>query len=212
MEQISHYLPGILMAYGAYVLSILTPGPNVLSVIGTSMGAGRKSGRALAWGIANGTCLWGAVTWGGLTSVLALYASVITVIKIFGASYLLWLAIKAFRSALSPNAMTVHQVTAGGDAWAYYRRGLLVQITNPKAVLAWIAIMSIGLESDAPPWVGGVILFGATVMSIVGHQIYAIVFSTDPMMNAYRRARRWIECGLGAFFCAASYSILASRD
>ena len=45
------YLTGILLAYGAFGLGILSPGPNILAVIGTSMSTDRKSGMALAFGI-----------------------------------------------------------------------------------------------------------------------------------------------------------------
>ncbi len=58
MDPLSIYISGILLAYSAFLLSILSPGPNVLAVIGTSMGAGRKHGLALAFGISTGTFLW----------------------------------------------------------------------------------------------------------------------------------------------------------
>ncbi len=52
MDQITAYLPGILLAYTAFLLGIMSPGPNILAVIGTSMGGGRKAGAALALGVA----------------------------------------------------------------------------------------------------------------------------------------------------------------
>ena len=54
MDSLSLYLPGILLAYGAFFIGIASPGPNVLAVIGTSMSLGRKSGIALALGAAGG--------------------------------------------------------------------------------------------------------------------------------------------------------------
>ncbi len=212
MDQLSPYLTGILIAYGVFLLGILSPGPNILAIIGTSMGVGRKSGKALALGVASGSFLWGLLTWLGLTTVLSLYASVMIGIKIFGAVYLLWLALKAFRSAASPRAIQVGNLGMSGNPYAYYRRGLLIQMTNPKAALSWIAMMSLGVDAAAPLWVGGVIVFGTVLMSVGGHLLYAIAFSTTPMVSAYRRARRWIETSLGAFFCFASYKLLTSKS
>src|SRR5260370_42702952 len=54
MDQISIYLPGILLAYATFFLAIASPGPNVLAIIGTSMSVGRRSGIALALGVAVG--------------------------------------------------------------------------------------------------------------------------------------------------------------
>ncbi len=58
--------------------------------MGTSIGAGRKAGTVLALGI------FGSLTWALLTYALAL-----TAIKMVGGIYLLWLAYKAFKSALT---------------------------------------------------------------------------------------------------------------
>lgn len=43
MQEFTLYLPGILLAYAAFLLAIASPGPNILAVIGTSMGVGRVS-------------------------------------------------------------------------------------------------------------------------------------------------------------------------
>ena len=58
MEQIYTYLPGILLAYSAFLLGVSSPGPNVLAIIGTSMGVSRKAGISLALGVASGSFTW----------------------------------------------------------------------------------------------------------------------------------------------------------
>src|SRR5882762_2042208 len=106
MDQIFLYLPGILLAYSACLLGLTSPGPNVLAVIGTSMSIGRGPGIALAFGVAAGSFCWALLTAGGLTALLAAYASALTVIKVAGGVYLLWLAYKSFRAAASVHGLT----------------------------------------------------------------------------------------------------------
>lgn len=89
MDPVSLYLPGILLAYTAFLLSIMSPGPNVLAVMGTSMSQGRASGIALALGVAGGSFCWAVLTATGLSALLASYAIALTVIKIAGGLYLL---------------------------------------------------------------------------------------------------------------------------
>ena len=211
MESVTHYFPGIVLAYSICALGILSPGPNVLAVMGTSMGEGRRQGKALAWGISTGSFLWALGTWIGLVAVIAAYAAVLIAIKIAGGLYLLWLAFKAFRSAAQASEPAARTFEGAKNAGAFFLRGLTIQMTNPKAAFSWIAIMSLGLETDAPLWVGLSIVFGTTLISVVGHQIYAVVFSTQPMINAYRRGRRWIQASLGIFFCVASYKLLTTK-
>ena len=211
METIVHYMPGVLLAYTICALGILSPGPNVLAVMGTSMAEGRQQGKALAWGIASGSFLWALMTWAGLVAVITAYAAVLVAIKIAGGVYLLWLAFKAFRSAAQASEPMAQTFEGVKDARACFVRGLTIQITNPKAAFSWIAIMSLGLEANAPLWVGLAIVFGTTLISVVGHQVYAVVFSTQPMISAYRRGRRWIQASLGTFFCFASYKLLTAK-
>ncbi len=213
MDQISIYLPGIVLAVSAFLLSIMSPGPNILAVIGTSMSVGRRSGAALALGVGTGSVCWATMTVAGLSALLAAYAGALTIIKIVGGVYLLWLAYKSFRSAASTH--DIEAVRPSGPALSparYYLRGFIVQMTNPKAALAWIAIISLGLHADAPFWVGLVLVIGTGALSITIHCLYALTFSTTTMVRLYGKARRWIQGALGAFFCIAGIKLLTNRS
>ena len=212
MEQFSIYLPGILLAYSAFLLSIMSPGPNVLAIMGTSMSIGRSSGVSLAMGVATGSFIWAMLTATGLSALLAAYAVVLTVIKIVGGLFLLWLAYKAFRSAASAHDIEAQTLGNGSlTPRGYFLRGLTIQMTNPKAALAWIAIISLGLTTGAPIWVAFAVVAGTTIFSVVIHLLYAIAFSTPPMVRLYSRARRWIQGVLGIFFAFAGMKLLTSR-
>ncbi|MFS8182560.1 LysE family translocator [Pseudovibrio denitrificans] len=204
------YLSGILLAYAAFAIGLFSPGPNIMAIIGTSMANSRSSGKSLALGIATGSFLWGTLTLLGLTSLLTFYASLMTIIKIAGAGYLFWLAFKAFKSAGKHQTQELNSIALGDNYWAYYRRGLLIQMTNPKAALTWIAVISLALDQAAPWWVGLSVVVGTTTLSAIGHLVYAYAFSTQTMVTAYRKARRWIEGLLGSFFTFAGYKLLSS--
>jgi threonine/homoserine/homoserine lactone efflux protein len=208
---IDAYFTGIFLACGLFVMGMFSPGPNIMSIIGTSMAVGRKSGKALALGIATGSFLWGSLTLFGLTALLTAYAGLLTIIKIAGACYLLYLAYKAFLSALRGKTMQARSMSLEGGFWQYYRRGLLIQMTNPKAAFTWLAILSIAIDQSAPVWVGGLVVAGTGIISILGHLAYAIAFSTAPMVNGYRKAQRGIDGALGTFFTYASYKIATSE-
>ena len=139
MDNISLYLPGILLAYSAFLLGIASPGPNVLAVIGTSMEVGRKSGMALASGVALGSLCWALLTVVGLSALLSAYAFALTIIKVGGGLYLLWLAYKSFKAARSKHDIDASAIAGGKRSlFGYALRGFIVQMTNPKAALAWI--------------------------------------------------------------------------
>ena len=206
------YLPGILLAYAAFLLAIASPGPNILAIIGTSMSMGRSSGLALAFGVASGSFTWAVLTVIGLSALLATYASALLIIKIFGGLYLLWLAYKSFKSAASRHDIEAKELEGGQRSpLEYMKRGYIIQMTNPKAALAWIAIIALGMQEGAPWWVGFAIVVGTFALSIVIHTLYAVAFSTPFMVRAYSKARRYIQATLGAFFTFAGIKLLVSR-
>jgi len=85
-------------------------------------------------------------------------------------------------------------------------------MTNPKAALHWIAIISLGLRADAPAWAGLAIVLGIPALSVAAHLTYALAFSSRPPVALYGRGRRWIEVTLGTFYCLAGIKLLTSRS
>jgi amino acid exporter len=117
---------------------------------------------------------WAMLAAVGLSALLASYAAALTAIKIAGGRYLLWLSYKSFRSAAS--AHDLEATTLSGSTrtpFGYAVRGLTIQMTNPKAALAWIAIISLGLQEHAPVWVAFAIVAGTSILSIIIHWVYA---------------------------------------
>jgi amino acid exporter len=212
MDAMSLYLPGILLAYSACFLGLMSPGPNILAVMGTSMSVNRKSGMALAMGVATGSFCWAVITASGLSALIIAYGSALFVIKILGGLYLLWLAYKSFRSAFSSHDIEAKAVDDVDQSLRrYFARGFIVQMTNPKAAFSWIAIIALGMGTGAPIWVATAIVAGTTLLSIGMHAIYAIAFSTSPMIRTYAKGRRWIHGAMGTFFSIAGIKLLTTR-
>ena len=202
-------ISSLLLALGIFSVGFVSIGPNILAIIGTSMERGRNAGVKLALGVGSGSAVWATMTVAGLTALITAYAGIVTLLKIFGAGYLMWLAYKAFRSAATPAHQQKPKAAQGKNL---YLQGIAIQLTNPKAALQWIAIVGIGLGDGAPLWVGIALITIATALSLAVHVIYAITFSTQPVIAAYQRGRRWIEGALGLFFSFAAFKIATYRQ
>lgn len=212
MSTIHTYLPGILVAYTTYAIVTVSPGPAVMATIGTSMSYGRQAGIALALGIVTGSLCWGVLAAAGLSALLASYAGAMEVIRVLGGLYLLWLAYRAFRSAATRQELTARVIAdAPISRRAYFFRGWGVHMTNPKAIMGWIAIISLGLSPGSPPWVAGVILLGTAVFGVTFYTLAALAFSTSTAVRVYGKCRRAIEATLGVFFVFAGARMLTAR-
>ncbi len=165
---------------------------------------------ALALGVGAGSFCWALLTVLGLSALVARYAELLFSLKIAGGLYLLYLAWKAFRSAASTVDLEARSanMTSRRDA---FLRGLTVQMTNPKAAFAWVAIVSLGMQPEAPGWVVAAIVIGTSTISLAAHLLYALAFSSPAMMRLYGKARRPIQALLGTFFALAGLRLLTHR-
>jgi threonine/homoserine/homoserine lactone efflux protein len=142
--------------------------------------------------------------------VLLIYAYALTAIKIFGEIYLFWLAYKAFKfAALRGGSAATSLAGPRRSKRGYAVRCYMIQMTNPKAALSWVAIISLGLPSAAPLWVTLMIGAGTYALPMMAHLAYAQVFSTLVM----GRARRCIQATLGAFcLCRSETAIISTLN
>lgn len=213
MADLHIYLPGILLAYSVLLVGIVSPGPAVLAIIGTSMERGRMPGVQLATGVVCGSAFWGVMAAAGMAAIMTTYATLLTIIKIAGGIYLLWLAWKSLRTALAkPSHVGQAPEARQGEGRKMFLTGLFIHLTNPKAILAWIATIALGVTADTPIWVSYVIVSGGILISLIGNLSYALVFSTGPMARMYLRAKRPIAWVFAGFFGFAGLRLLMSRN
>lgn len=196
--------------YVGWIVAGGSPGPATLSIAGTSMNHGRKAGLIFALGILVGSATLGLAAASGMSAIMLANAWVFEVIRYFGAAYLFYLAVKALRSALRPSS-AVTNAGHGGTAARIFSRGLLIHLTNPKAILTWGSIYSIILPTGAGTaevfQMFG-LLFAGSIMIFLG---YAMLFSNPRIVHGYQRMRRGFDFLFAVFFGAASLKLLTIR-
>lgn len=204
------YAHHLMLVYATYLIAVASPGPSNMAIMGTAMNQGRAAAVALAFGVLTGSMFWACLAAAGIASVLSRFAEAIVVIKIAGGLYLLYLAYKAARSAAKATLPA-----AGADVTkslgAHYLRGTLLHLTNPKSILGWVAIMSLGLTANAPAHALHAIIGGCAVIGCTVFVGYAVLFSTKAIGRAYAKARRFIEGTLAIVFGYAGLRLLLTK-
>ncbi|MEK9211579.1 LysE family translocator [Sphingomonas sp. 2378] len=201
----------LLLVYVAYVIAAGSPGPSTMAIMSVAMGQGRRAALALAAGVITMSFVWGLIAATGLSALLARYAQALVILKIAGGLYLLWLAFKSARSALRSDDAAVSAPRERPSAKALYRRGVLMHLGNPKSVLSWLAIMTLGVGAHASMGRVATAFLGCVALGVVLFGGYALLFSTAPMVRGYARARRWIEGTLAVVFAGAGLKLLTVR-
>lgn len=204
------YIPGFLAAYAILLVGAASPGPSVAMLIGVATNEGRLPAMTATLGIAVGSATINLLTMLGVGLLLSQAAWAMTMLRLVGAAYLLWLAWGAFQKSLHPPKFALRP-TERRSLKRSFLVGYLLQVTNPKAIAFWLAIASIGAVEGAPLPIIALFVLGACAISFLCHGAWALALSAVSVRAAYLRMRRWIEAALGLFFCFAAYKLATSE-
>ncbi|MGK9051612.1 LysE family translocator [Neorhizobium petrolearium] len=212
MPDVLSYLPYMWPAYVAYLINVASPGPANFAIIGASISQGRRAGLITALGISCGSFTWACAAALGLAALLRNYAIALEILKVLGGLYLIYLAWKAYKSARLPDSKAaIGNIRTSYTARQLWLRGYAIHVTNPKAIFAWLAIISLGLPQNAPATAIVLIVSVCLASSLMIFIGYAMLFSTPHALRGYKAARRWIEGTMAIFYSAAGLKLLTSR-
>ena len=164
-------------------------------------------GLAMAAGVLKGSLFWSASAAFGMAAVMLANPWMSGTVRVLGACYLLYLAYKSARSAFGDSTLHIKSIASSGVA-AAYSRGLLIHLTNPKAILFFGSLYSLGVPQDAS--ISDllkiiVLVFSVGFTTFMG---YVLIFSNERVRAVYSRFRTVIELVFASFFMAAGLKLL----
>lgn len=122
----------------ASVALTLLPGPDILFVLSISISQGKKAGMATASGLCTGLLFHTTAAALGISAIVYRSALAFTIVKYAGALYLIYLAFKALKeSGTFFSSFDVKET----DVPLLYKRGIVMNILNPKVSLFFLAFL-----------------------------------------------------------------------
>ena len=138
-----------LAFFGASVLLAIAPGPDNLFVLMQSAVFGVRAGMIVVLGLATGLLLQTLAAALGIAAVVAAVPALFWAIKCLGAAYLLWLAWQAWTHA--KDAARGHDAVKLSGL-ALWRRGVVMNITNPKVQIFFLAFFPQFVPAGVTGW------------------------------------------------------------
>ncbi len=142
----------------AAILIAVTPGPGAVISMSTGMRHGYWAALTAILGLQAAIIVHLTIVAFGLGALLAASEIAFVVVKFVGAAYLLWLGVQKWRAPPVPvdaNAPTVRRK-------GLFLQGVLVNLTNPKAII-FIAALVPQFIDPARPQIGQYVLIGFTL-------------------------------------------------
>lgn len=190
----------------ALVTVYLLPGPDMLLILQTASTQGCRAALAVAAGLALARCIHVTLAGFGLAALLHSSPQTFEVLRLAGAAYLIWLGLHIARSPL-PDAqepareppMPAHSLAAAT------LRGLLTNLTNPKALLFCSMLLPQFVSVDVTDPAGPFFRPGAVLVGIGLLFDVLYVFAGVAIGHWLRRSvlrRRMQQWGFGALLVA----------
>jgi len=193
--------------FAAALILGIAPGPDNIFVLSQSALYGARAGLATTLGLITGLCGHTAAVALGVAALLRASPLAFSLLKFVGAAYLLYLAWLSF-CAVSSSA-SVRQENFPGYA-ALYRRGVIMNITNPKVTLFFLALLPQFADPSRGPVMFQIVIFG-----LIFQLATAIVFGAASLLgnelsrrSASPRARIFMHRLAGCVFAVLALTLL----
>lgn len=177
-------------------LALITPGVNVL-LVSHLAASGRVTTAAFASiGIATGAAIWATAAVLGINTLFEALPRIRLVIQFIGVLYLLYIATLLWKAKAPLPSENIPAISI----WRAFRRGLLVNLTNPKAALFYGGIFSatLPLNPSALFLVSAILLL--VINCLCWHLLLSFVFSKNKIQVLYSKYAKSFNKVAGTIF------------
>ena len=209
----AHHL--IAFAITALVI-IVVPGPSVLFIVGRALAVGRREAVLTMLGNTAGASVLLIAVSLGLGTLIAASAVALTVVKLAGAAYLIYLGVHAVRTRKSLVAALAGEVKPGNTR-RVLRQGFLVGLTNAKTAVFFAAVLPQFVDQNAGPATLQILGLGLIfiVIALCSDSLWALVAGTAREWFARSPRRLELVGGTGGLMIiglGASIAVTGSKE
>lgn len=199
------------------VLLVLIPGADFTVIVRNTLVGGSSRGRWCALGVASSNAVQGTAAVAGMGAVVVHSQPLFQAIKWAGIGYLGWLAVQAFRSAWVgryppvPSGAGTPAAGAAGRARrrAGWSQGFLSNVTNPKVLVFYLAVLPQFVGPGTPPIVLLVFALSHATLSLSYLLLVVAGLSRARRLLDRRVVRRALDTATGAVLAAFGVRLAA---
>jgi leucine efflux protein len=191
--------------YTAFVAAIvafqIVPGPGTLTILNATARHGVRSGMGAVLGTLTGDLIFMLSAVLGLAAVLAARPVILASLQWVGIVYLCWFGLKLLRA---PVADERARGARAQNPWTCFRQAFAVGLTNPKAIMFFMAFFPLFLTPGSPPRALGAMMAHVSLISLVYQAGLVLVGNAvavrlSRFQHARVLARRLVGLGLLGF-------------
>lgn len=195
-----------------FTVSAALPGPDTMLMFSRALGSGARSAIPVALGLTVGKLVLLTAAAAGVTVAAAALGPAFIALKLAGGAYLVWLAVKLWRRAghASPPEPAVSRLSVAGTGWRGIGLGAVLTISNPQALLFYIAVLPSVLGSGRVA-AGEYLLLCLALSAVMAAVATGYIALATRVRSALSRRRRRIADRVGAVLLGLVGAVVAAR-
>ncbi|WP_394165052.1 LysE family translocator [Neptunomonas phycophila] len=197
-------LHNIITFIAVATLLVISPGPNGFLIAKTVPMSGQKAGFANVGGFVAAFYVHGTLSIFGISILLVQSAVAFTLFKMLGAAYLIWIGIKAIRSAINQKAITniglPQETQKKISIRNAFLEGFVTNALNPKVSMFYLAAFPqfITLESNA--FSAYALVSAHSLVNLIWFSIMVLALSRVKSAANSAKFRKWLNSIIGVVF------------
>lgn len=191
--------------------ALITPGPDFFLVSQTAVSRSRKDAVLVAFGICLGAMVWSLLALMGLNIIFEKMAWLKQGLLVAGGLYLCWLGYQMLRSAFSKSEQSIKQIVLPQSPYLFFMKGLLTNLSNPKAVIYFGSVFSLFLANPLFDQHHSLLFIIIAIETLLWFLVVAFVFSLPTFRTAYQNFAKWIDGISGGIFTLLGVYLIGSR-
>lgn len=195
-----------ISVFAIFIPALMLPGPDFVAVVKSSMTRGTSAGLLTTIGVTIGLGFYASLSLLGLSAILIEYQWLAWLVRICGGLYLAYLGLVLILSKPASFNIDDAGLDNRGNPVLF---GLLVTLTNPKAIVLFASVFATAVTDAMPLW--GMASMIALVMAsaLIWYSTVSLFMSSRPVISRFQNARHWVERAAGVCFVAIGCKILA---
>lgn len=194
------------------ILLSLAPGPDNIFVLTQSALYGRRSGLFITLGLCTGLLFHTTVVAFGVAAIIQSSTWAFSALKLSGAAYLSYLAWQAFNAPVERGNDQTQKLTASPAR--FYQRGIIMNITNPKVSIFFLAFLPQFTTPEAGPVAAQITVFGL-VFLLSALLIFSLIALLAALIGGWLtrsdRARKYLNRIAGLVFVGLALKLVISQ-
>ena len=193
----------LLLFFMTTLVVVLSPGPAAIAVTAEAASNGYRRSFWVILGVAAANVVYFILSATGITALIIASHTLFTVIKWVGVAYLIYLGLSAILSNAGPLSIDPTRIEQG-KLGKVFLRGFVLEISNPKALLYFSALLPQFIDITQPVIPQIVILCAITiVLDLFCYSLYGLLGHQSTVVGVKPALVKYINRSAGAMLIFA---------